>query len=105
MYYLQRCIHVADDRLLPVNQRQRVFSNGTLLILDMQPGVDDGIYSCEVLPGQGIAPVSRSFRVYIKSKFLLCRMNILNIFTDRNFLKWFESFFFSYFHTFYVTER
>ncbi|KAF8796621.1 Down syndrome cell adhesion molecule like protein [Argiope bruennichi] len=57
-----------DERILPVNQRQRVFPNGTLLIAGMQPGVDDGIYSCEVSPGQDMTTVSRSFRIIIRTK-------------------------------------
>ncbi|GBM57905.1 Down syndrome cell adhesion molecule-like protein Dscam2 [Araneus ventricosus] len=56
------------ERVLPVNQRQRVFPNGTLLITGMQPGVDDGIYSCEVSPGQDMTAVSRSFRIIIRTK-------------------------------------
>ncbi|GIX79481.1 down syndrome cell adhesion molecule-like protein Dscam2 [Caerostris darwini] len=59
-------ISILDDRVLPVNQRQRVFPNGTLLIAGMQPGVDDGMYSCEVSPGQDMTTVSRSFRVIIR---------------------------------------
>nr|XP_042906082.1 Down syndrome cell adhesion molecule-like protein Dscam2 [Parasteatoda tepidariorum] len=57
-----------DDRVLPINQRQRVFPNGTLLISETQPGIDDGTYSCEVTgTGQEI-PVSRSFRIVIRTK-------------------------------------
>ncbi|GFR08688.1 down syndrome cell adhesion molecule-like protein Dscam2 [Trichonephila clavata] len=58
----------SDERVLPVNQRQRVFPNGTLLIMAMQPGVDDGLYSCEVSPGQDMTAVSRSFRIIIRSE-------------------------------------
>ncbi|XP_054712617.1 cell adhesion molecule DSCAM-like [Uloborus diversus] len=57
-----------DDRVLPVNERQRVFSNGTLVVWGMQPSIDDGIYSCEVRSGQGLMPVSRSFRVITRTK-------------------------------------
>lgn len=57
----------ADGRQLPVNQRQRVFPNGTFYISDMQPGVDDGLYSCEVTYGKGM-PVSRTFSILIRSK-------------------------------------
>ncbi|GFT47050.1 down syndrome cell adhesion molecule-like protein Dscam2, partial [Nephila pilipes] len=56
------------ERVLPVNQRQRVFPNGTLLIMAMQPGMDDGLYSCEVSPGQDMTAVSRSFRIIIRSE-------------------------------------
>ncbi|GFS48288.1 down syndrome cell adhesion molecule-like protein Dscam2 [Trichonephila inaurata madagascariensis] len=60
-------LYTTDERVLPVNQRQRVFPNGTLLIMAMQPGVDDGLYSCEVSPGQDMTAVSRSFRIIIRS--------------------------------------
>nr|XP_021002533.2 Down syndrome cell adhesion molecule-like protein Dscam2 [Parasteatoda tepidariorum] len=56
-----------DQRKLPINQKQRVFPNGTVQISEMQTGVDDGIYSCEVTYSQGV-PVSRSFIVVIKTK-------------------------------------
>ncbi|XP_035222850.1 Down syndrome cell adhesion molecule-like protein Dscam2, partial [Stegodyphus dumicola] len=65
---LGRFVYFPDERVLPVNQRQRVFPNGTLLIAGMQPGIDDGSYTCEVSPGQGMAPVSRSFRVIIRTR-------------------------------------
>ncbi|GFV98282.1 down syndrome cell adhesion molecule [Trichonephila clavipes] len=55
-------------RQLPINQRQRVFANGTFHITEMQPGVDDGLYSCEVTYGKGI-PASRTFSIVIRSKF------------------------------------
>ncbi|GFU07322.1 down syndrome cell adhesion molecule-like protein Dscam2 [Nephila pilipes] len=55
-----------DGRILPANQRQHVFQNGTLLITDVQPGVDDGHYSCEVRSQQG-PPVSRTFRISIRT--------------------------------------
>ncbi|XP_054714025.1 cell adhesion molecule Dscam2-like [Uloborus diversus] len=54
-----------ENRLLPVNQRQRVFPNGTLSIDAVQPRVDDGRYSCEV-SYQGI-PISRSFRIQVRT--------------------------------------
>ncbi|GIX80562.1 down syndrome cell adhesion molecule, partial [Caerostris extrusa] len=54
-------------RILPANQRQHVFQNGTLLITDVQPEIDDGHYSCEVRSQQGGAPVSRTFRNFNKN--------------------------------------
>ncbi|XP_055948529.1 cell adhesion molecule Dscam2-like [Argiope bruennichi] len=55
-----------EGRLLPLNQRQRVYPNGTLVIEGVQPRVDDGRYSCEVTSNQGI-PVSRSFRILVRT--------------------------------------
>ncbi|GBM14554.1 Down syndrome cell adhesion molecule [Araneus ventricosus] len=57
----------ADGRQLPINQRQRVFANGTLHITEMQPGVDDGLYSCEVTYGKGM-PVSKTFSIVIRTE-------------------------------------
>ncbi|XP_035219934.1 Down syndrome cell adhesion molecule-like protein Dscam2, partial [Stegodyphus dumicola] len=56
-----------EGRLLPVNQRQRVYPNGTLQIMDVQPGIDNGHYSCEVTSGQGMQPASRTFRIVIRA--------------------------------------
>ncbi|XP_035212240.1 Down syndrome cell adhesion molecule-like protein Dscam2, partial [Stegodyphus dumicola] len=53
-------------RLLPLNQRQRVFPNGSLVIESVQPKVDDGRYSCEVTSSQG-TPISRSFRILVRT--------------------------------------
>nr|XP_042908701.1 Down syndrome cell adhesion molecule-like protein Dscam2 [Parasteatoda tepidariorum] len=55
-----------DGRILPANQRQHVFPNGTLVINEIQPTVDDGRYSCEVRAQQGV-PVSRTFRFSIRT--------------------------------------
>ncbi|KAG8198710.1 hypothetical protein JTE90_023480 [Oedothorax gibbosus] len=55
-----------DNRVLPSNQRQHVFQNGTLVISEVQPEVDDGRYSCEVRSQQG-SPVSRTFRIAIRT--------------------------------------
>ncbi|GIY19221.1 down syndrome cell adhesion molecule homolog [Caerostris darwini] len=63
-YTLSGC---ANGRILPANQRQHVFQNGTLLITDVQPEIDDGHYSCEVRSQQGGAPVSRTFRISIRT--------------------------------------
>ncbi|XP_054712416.1 cell adhesion molecule Dscam2-like [Uloborus diversus] len=56
-----------EGRPLPVNQRQIVYPNGTLQIMDVQPGVDNGHYSCEVISGQGMQPASRTFRVVVRA--------------------------------------
>lgn len=60
-------IFFLEGRILPANQRQQVFQNGTLLIKDIMPRIDDGLYSCEVRSHQGV-PVSRTFRITIRSK-------------------------------------
>lgn len=36
-----------DGQVLPVNRRQRVYANGTLVIEQTQKGVDDGTYTCQ----------------------------------------------------------
>ncbi|CAL1297477.1 unnamed protein product [Larinioides sclopetarius] len=56
-----------EGRPLPVNQRQRVYPNGTLQIMDIQPGEDNGQYSCEVTSGEGMQPASRTFRIIIRA--------------------------------------
>ncbi|GIY94054.1 down syndrome cell adhesion molecule [Caerostris extrusa] len=55
-----------EGRDLPLNQRQRVFPNGTLVIEGVQPRVDDGRYSCEVTTSQGM-PATRSFRIVVRT--------------------------------------
>ncbi|XP_023706889.1 Down syndrome cell adhesion molecule-like protein Dscam2 isoform X2 [Cryptotermes secundus] len=41
------------DRLLPINRRHLVFSNGTLVIEKVQSGVDGGSYRCEATNKHG----------------------------------------------------
>nr|XP_042906008.1 Down syndrome cell adhesion molecule-like protein Dscam2 [Parasteatoda tepidariorum] len=55
-----------EGRLLPINQRQRVYPNGTMVIEGVRHRLDDGRYSCEVTTGQGI-PVSRTFRISVRT--------------------------------------
>lgn len=40
---------------LPINRRQEVFSNGSLIIHDVQKSVDDGVYTCHVSNGHETA--------------------------------------------------
>nr|XP_042908765.1 Down syndrome cell adhesion molecule-like protein Dscam2 isoform X1 [Parasteatoda tepidariorum] len=55
-------------RALPINQRQRIYPNGTFQIVDVHPSEDNGQYSCEVSSNQGIMPpASRSFRISVRS--------------------------------------
>ncbi|XP_071040101.1 cell adhesion molecule Dscam1 isoform X2 [Parasteatoda tepidariorum] len=56
------------NQMLPINQRQQIFPNGTFLISGMQPLADEGIYSCEVTSGLSSVPVSRSFSVMVRTK-------------------------------------
>ncbi|CAL1284864.1 unnamed protein product [Larinioides sclopetarius] len=44
--------HRGSNRL-PINRRQEVFPNGTLIIQDVQRGVDDGTYKCKAWNKQG----------------------------------------------------
>ncbi|PRD35231.1 UNVERIFIED_CONTAM: Dscam2 [Trichonephila clavipes] len=44
--------HRGSSRL-PINRRQEVFPNGTLIIQDVQRGVDDGSYKCKAWNKQG----------------------------------------------------
>lgn len=44
-----------------------MFQNGTLVITEIRPQADDGLYSCEVTSQQGIS-VSKTFRISIRSK-------------------------------------
>ncbi|GFR01902.1 down syndrome cell adhesion molecule-like protein Dscam2, partial [Trichonephila clavata] len=60
-------MRVQDGRPLPVNQRQRIYPNGTLQIMDVQPGEDNGQYSCEITSGEGMQPASRAFRIIIRA--------------------------------------
>ncbi|XP_071040308.1 cell adhesion molecule Dscam1 isoform X2 [Parasteatoda tepidariorum] len=55
-----------DGEVLPTHQRQHVFQNGTVLITDIKPDEDGGLYSCEIRSPQG-APVSRTFRISIRT--------------------------------------
>lgn len=53
MKTLRSSVCVAGDRLLPINRRHLVFSNGTLVIEKVQSGVDGGSYRCEATNKQG----------------------------------------------------
>ena len=72
--FLIRVFYIPEGRILPTNQRQKVFQNGTLLITDIMPRTEDGLYTCEVRSHQGV-PVSRTFRVTIRSNFFHMKMN------------------------------
>ncbi|XP_054712315.1 LOW QUALITY PROTEIN: cell adhesion molecule Dscam2-like [Uloborus diversus] len=65
-YPFESIVWKREGRILPTNQRQEVFQNGTLLITDVQPEIDDGLYSCEVRSQQGV-PVSRTFRIIVRT--------------------------------------
>lgn len=43
---------VAEGAVLPVTRRQKVFSNGTLLIQQARQGEDQGTYTCQAVNRQ-----------------------------------------------------
>lgn len=53
-----------DSIKLPVNRRQSVFSNGTLIVYNAQKGTDDSLYECRV--SQAGANRNQSVEVVIK---------------------------------------
>lgn len=54
---------------LPINRRQEVFPNGTLIIQDVQRGIDDGVYKCRAWNKQGQNAIG-TVRVYVMGKNL-----------------------------------
>lgn len=55
---------------LPINRRQEVFPNGTLIIQDVQRGIDDGVYKCRAWNKQGQNAIG-TVRVYVMGKTYL----------------------------------
>lgn len=58
-----------DSLLLPDNHRQVVFENGTLKLMDVQKGMDEGEYLCSVLIQPQLS-ISQSVHVTVKGKEL-----------------------------------
>lgn len=56
-----------DSLLLPDNHRQVVFENGTLKLMDVQKGMDEGEYLCSVLIQPQLS-ISQSVHVTVKGK-------------------------------------
>lgn len=56
-----------DGSELPVNQRQSVFPNGTLLLETVDKAKDQGEYTCSVDSGTGTT-VQQTVRVIVRSK-------------------------------------
>ncbi|XP_038635043.1 Down syndrome cell adhesion molecule-like protein 1 homolog [Scyliorhinus canicula] len=54
-----------DSILLPDNHRQAVFENGTLKLMDVQKGMDEGEYVCSVLVQQQLS-ISQRVHVAVK---------------------------------------
>lgn len=54
-----------DSLLLPDNHRQVVFENGTLKLMDVQKGMDEGEYLCSVLIQPQLS-ISQSVHVTVK---------------------------------------
>ena len=46
-YPIEAVIWEKDNRVLPINRRQRVFPNGTLVVDNVQRNTDQGKFSCE----------------------------------------------------------
>jgi len=44
---------IVDGKRLPQNQRQKVFTNGTLIINELERSADAGKYECLVTDEQG----------------------------------------------------
>jgi len=44
---LTKLLSIADGTVLPTNRRQRVYSNGTLVIEHAQRQADAGTYTCQ----------------------------------------------------------
>lgn len=67
---------------MPINKRQEVFSNGSLIIHDVQKGVDDGNYTCSVTDGHQV--VKKNVRMSINGNNcyfkILLNFILLNIF-------------------------
>lgn len=56
-----------DSLLLPDNHRQVVFENGTLKLMDVQKGMDEGEYLCSVLIQPQLS-ISQSVHVTVKGE-------------------------------------
>lgn len=63
-YPIDKIIWSRAGNKLPINRRQEVFPNGTLIIQDVQRGVDDGSYKCRAWSKQGQS-ASGSVRVHV----------------------------------------
>lgn len=65
-------ITVSDGRLLPINRKQKVFPNGTLIIENVERSSDQATYVCVARNSQGYsARGSLEVQVMGKSLFIL----------------------------------
>ncbi|KAG0417618.1 hypothetical protein HPB47_005468 [Ixodes persulcatus] len=64
--YAVGCRDAADGSELPVNQRQSVFPNGTLLLETVDKAKDQGEYTCSVDSGTGTT-VQQTVRVIVRT--------------------------------------
>ena len=67
--------------LLPINERQTVFQNGTLLIKKVSK-VDSGNYSCSVRQGNWVAKQDVTVLVrgeYLKTNFSFCVQKLIHV--------------------------
>jgi hypothetical protein len=52
-YPIDAVIWEKDSRVLPINRRQSVFPNGTMVIENVQRNMDQGTYTCVARNAQG----------------------------------------------------
>lgn len=46
-YPIESIVWEREGQTLPVNRRQRVYANGTMVVEQTQKGIDDGTYTCQ----------------------------------------------------------
>ena len=50
-----RILKIVGGRILPINRRQQVFPNGTLIVENVQRSLDQGTYTCVAKNAQGFS--------------------------------------------------
>lgn len=65
----------AGGRVLPVNRRQQVFPNGTLIIENVQRSLDQGSYTCLAKNAQGFS-AKGNLEVQVMGKFFYVPVNL-----------------------------
>lgn len=68
LFIILKFVFESDSHTLPTNHRQKVFSNGTLIIQEVNRMSDAGYYSCIVTNRQGQA-AQRAVHLSVLSKF------------------------------------
>lgn len=77
-------LYITGTTRLPINKRQEVYDNGTLILREIQKVTDDGIYTCTTsLPSssssKSVSKNSASFRVIILGQFTIHSFPFLSI--------------------------